>query len=168
MLRPFRALRPKADRASQVAAVPYDVVSADEARALADGNPLSFLRVSRAEIEMAPGTDPYSDAVYQRAAGNFETLKKNAMVVDDDPSIHAGLLRLIKAMGCEAITAATDVYLGDTLGETGLFGGLCGRGERVRDPLRITRSREVPIVKTQVHWSPSLVITPRIALQQSE
>jgi hypothetical protein len=46
--------------------------------------------------------------------------------------------------------------------------GRRGRGERVRDPLRITRSREVPIVKTQVHWSPSLVITPRIALQQSE
>jgi hypothetical protein len=39
---------------------------------------------------------------------------------------------------------------------------------RVRDPLRTTRRREVPIVKTQVHWSPSHVITPHIALQQSE
>ena len=45
---PFRALRPDAANASRIAAVPYDVVGTDEARALADGNPLSFLRVSRA------------------------------------------------------------------------------------------------------------------------
>src|SRR5262245_41511901 len=54
-LYPFRALRPAPDTAAAIAAVPYDVVSTDEARALADGNPLSFLRVSRAEIELPPG-----------------------------------------------------------------------------------------------------------------
>ena len=67
-LSPFRALRPRPAEAPRIAAVPYDVVNADEARALADANPLSFLRVSRAEIELPPGTDPYSDAVYDRAA----------------------------------------------------------------------------------------------------
>jgi len=51
-LNPFRALRPTPERASAVAAVPYDVVSVEEARALALDNPLSFLRVSRAEIEL--------------------------------------------------------------------------------------------------------------------
>jgi uncharacterized protein (DUF1015 family) len=66
-VRPFRAVRPKPSLAEQIAAVPYDVVSTDEARALADGNPLSFLRVSRAEIELPPGVDPYADAVYERA-----------------------------------------------------------------------------------------------------
>src|SRR5437773_9854186 len=78
-LHPFRALRPRASDAARIAAVPYDVVSTDEARALADGNPLSFLRVSRAELELPAGTDPYSDAVYERAAANFDALKKNAL-----------------------------------------------------------------------------------------
>ena len=66
-LHPFRALRPRPADAPRMAAVPYDVVSTEEARALADGNPLSFLRVSRAEIELEPSTPPYSEAVYRRA-----------------------------------------------------------------------------------------------------
>ena len=66
-LHPFRALRPTAANAPRIAAVPYDVVSTDEARALADGNPMSFLRVSRAEIELPAGSDPYADAVYKKA-----------------------------------------------------------------------------------------------------
>ncbi|HEY0366322.1 MAG TPA: DUF1015 family protein, partial [Pyrinomonadaceae bacterium] len=60
-IRPFRALRPQADRAQVVASVPYDVVNTDEARALADGNPFSFLHVSRPEIDLPPGTDIHSD-----------------------------------------------------------------------------------------------------------
>jgi uncharacterized protein (DUF1015 family) len=91
---PFRALRPRSSDAARVAAVPYDVVNADEARALADGNPLSFLRVSRAEIELPPGTDPYSDAVYQRAAGNFKALRKTSLVVDEEPSVYFYRLRM--------------------------------------------------------------------------
>ena len=51
--------------------MPYDVVNTDEARALADGNPLSFLRVSRAEIELPDGTDPYAAAVYD-GCGQFQ------------------------------------------------------------------------------------------------
>ena len=93
-LRPFRALRPRPSDASRIAAVPYDVVSTEEARAQAGDNPLSFLRVSRAEIELPPGTDPYSDAVYQRAADNFVTLKTNALVVEDEPSLYFYRLRM--------------------------------------------------------------------------
>jgi len=91
---PFRALRPNADNASRIAAVPYDVVSTDEARALAGGNPQSFLRVSRAELELPAGADPYSDDVYQRAAKNFETLRKTALVVEDEPSVYFYQLRM--------------------------------------------------------------------------
>src|SRR5215831_15018986 len=69
-IHPFQALRPRPSEAARIAAVPYDVVSTAEARALADGNPLSFLRVSRAELELPDGTDPYSDAVYRRAQTN--------------------------------------------------------------------------------------------------
>jgi len=93
-LHPFRALRPKPELADRVAAVPYDVVSTDEARALADGNPLSFLRVSRAELELPPATDPYSDAVYERAAQNFASLRALSMVEEEEPSVYFYRLRM--------------------------------------------------------------------------
>jgi uncharacterized protein (DUF1015 family) len=93
-LLPFRALRPRPSEAVRIAAVPYDVVSTDEARALADGNPLSFLRVSRAELELPAGADPYAEDVYRRAAANFETLKKSALVVEDEPSVYFYRLRM--------------------------------------------------------------------------
>jgi uncharacterized protein (DUF1015 family) len=93
-IHPFRALRPRSDDAARVAAVPYDVVNTDEARALADGNPLSFLRVSRAELELDPGTNPYDEAVYERAARNFEALRQTALVQDDEPSLYVYRLRM--------------------------------------------------------------------------
>lgn len=92
-LRPFRALRPKVADAARIAAVPYDVVNVEEARALAAGNPLSFLHVSRAEIDLPPGADPYSGAVYQRAAENFAALKRSSLVVEDEPSLYLYRLR---------------------------------------------------------------------------
>jgi len=94
LLRPFRALLPDPRRAALIAAVPYDVVNAEEARALADGNPLSFLRVSRAEIELPPATDPYSDAVYARAAANFSRLRGEALAVEAEPSVYCYRLHM--------------------------------------------------------------------------
>ena len=92
---PFAALRPAPHAAPAVAAVPYDVVSTDEARALADGNPLSFLHVSRAEIDLPPGTDPHSDEVYERAAENFGDLKTRAPLVEEDsPAFYAYRLQM--------------------------------------------------------------------------
>ena len=93
-LRPFRALRPRPAEAAGIAAVPYDVVSTEEARALADGNPLSFLRVSRAEIELPAGTDPHSQGVYDRAAQNFARLQKSSLVVEDAASLYLYRLRM--------------------------------------------------------------------------
>ena len=93
-LYPFRALRPRPADAAAVAAVPYDVVNTDEARALAGGNPLSFLRVSRAEIDLPVGTDPYSREVYDRAVHNFDTLEKSSLVVEDAPSLYLYRLRV--------------------------------------------------------------------------
>jgi len=91
---PFRALRPTPASAAQVAAVPYDVVNADEARALAAGNPLSFLHVSRAEIDLPPDTDPYSDAVYAKAVSNFTQLETLAPLVSEDvPTVYVYRLK---------------------------------------------------------------------------
>jgi len=94
VIRPFSALRPEAAGANQVASVPYDVVNTEEARALAAANPLSFLHVSRPEIDLPDGTDPYGDSVYRKALENFEQLIANApLVTEDVPSLY--LYRLI-------------------------------------------------------------------------
>ena len=94
VIRPFRALRPRAERAQAVASVPYDVVNTEEARALAAGNPLSFLHVSRPEIDLPPGTDLYSEAVYRKAVENFEKLVADApMEKEAEPCLY--LYRLI-------------------------------------------------------------------------
>ena len=93
-LLPFRALRPTPASAARVAAVPYDVVNTDEARALAQDQPLSFLHVSRAEIDLPPSTNPYSDAVYAKAVENFEALKRQApLVTEDQPTLYLYRLR---------------------------------------------------------------------------
>ncbi len=78
VIRPFQALRPRPEQVKQVASVPYDVVNTEEARALAAGNPLSFLHVSRPEIDLPEGTDIHSEQVYQKAVDNFQQLKKSA------------------------------------------------------------------------------------------
>ena len=84
IVRPFHALRPEPAAAAAVAAVPYDVVSTDEARDLAAGNPLSFLRVPRSEIELADDLNPYSDEVYAHARKNLEKLAAEAPLVTED------------------------------------------------------------------------------------
>ena len=93
-VQPFRAMRPRPSDAARIAAVPYDVVSTDEARALAGDNPLSFLRVSRPELELPPGTDPSSPIVYRRARQNFEKLKASSLVIEDEPSVYVYRLRM--------------------------------------------------------------------------
>jgi uncharacterized protein (DUF1015 family) len=93
-LQPFRALRPRPADAARIAAVPYDVVSTGEARALADENPQSFLRVSRPELELPDGADPYAPGIYQRAKDNFNALRDNSLVLEDEPSVYFYRLRM--------------------------------------------------------------------------
>src|SRR5688572_5092785 len=73
-IRSYRALRPVPSLAGTIASLPYDVVTTSEARELAAGNPLSMLRVVRADLESPDGTDPYSEPVYARARENFDRL----------------------------------------------------------------------------------------------
>ena len=94
VIRPFSALRPNPERASEVASVPYDVVNTEEARQLAANNPLSFLHVSRPEIDMPEGTDVHSDPVYRKAIENFSKLSAECpLVTEETPSLY--LYRLI-------------------------------------------------------------------------
>src|SRR5512147_1118456 len=86
-LKPFAALRPKPELAAQICELPYDVMSSAEARQMADGNPLSFLHVSKPEIDLPPGTDLYSAPVYAKGAENFAALiAQGALKQDAQPA----------------------------------------------------------------------------------
>ena len=94
IIRPFSALRPSPPQAKDVSSVPYDVVNTEEARALVNGNPLSFLHVSRPEIDLPEGTDIYSDQVYRKAVENYQRLIETAPLErETTPSLY--LYRLV-------------------------------------------------------------------------
>jgi uncharacterized protein (DUF1015 family) len=94
-LYPFRALRPAPPAAASVSSVPYDVVNVEEARQLAAGNSLSFLHVTRSEIDLPPATDPYASSVYELARTNLADLRDKApLVVDESPSLYLYRLRM--------------------------------------------------------------------------
>lgn len=83
VIRPFKAVRPLDKVAHLVASVPYDVVNTEESAELAKGNPISFLRITRSEIELPQNIDHYSPEVYQKAKENFERLKNEAPMIQD-------------------------------------------------------------------------------------
>lgn len=84
VLKPFKAVRPKAEYASRVGALPYDVMNSDEAREKVKGNPYSFLHVDKAEIDLPLGTDIYSEAVYEKAKENLNALEQNGICEQDE------------------------------------------------------------------------------------
>ena len=86
-IKAFQGLRPAPEKAPEVACVPYDVVDRDESAALAAGKPNSLLHVDRAEIDLPPDTDPYSDAVYAKARENFLNLQKNGALIRESAPV---------------------------------------------------------------------------------
>jgi uncharacterized protein (DUF1015 family) len=106
---PFRALRPPAALAARVASPPYDVVSTQEARALARGNADSFLRVSRPEIDLPEGIDEHSDAVHAKGRDNLaELVRRGVLVTDPEPRLYVyaqrmGEHRQTGLVGCAAV-----------------------------------------------------------------
>src|SRR5215471_18550193 len=85
-IRPFAALRPKPDLAARICELPYDVMSSEEARQIAADNPLSFLHVSKPEIDLPPATDPYAPDVYGKGKENFARLiAQGALRQDPQP-----------------------------------------------------------------------------------
>ncbi len=88
-LKPFAALRPRPELAAQICELPYDVMSSEEARELAAGNPLSFLHVSKPEIDLPSGTDPYAPEVYAKGKENFSRLiSQSALQQDTQPCFY--------------------------------------------------------------------------------
>lgn len=141
IIRPFKALRPLPENVARVSAVPYDVVNTEEARALAFGNPLSFLHVSRAEIDLPAATNPYSDAVYSRAVENFEHLRTTApLVVEDTPAVYFYRLR----MGTHQQTGLAACYSVDEYERD-----LIKKHERTRRDKEDDRTRHISRLRAQ-------------------
>ncbi|HEX8283992.1 MAG TPA: DUF1015 family protein [Pyrinomonadaceae bacterium] len=138
---PFRALRPPAERVAEVAAVPYDVVNTEEARALAGGNPLSFLHVSRPEIDLPEGTHIYSDEVYEKARENFEAMRTAGTLVEEpEPSLY--VYRLVMGEHTQVGVAAAfsvDEYDRD----------LIRKHERTRPDKENDRTRHILTLRAQ-------------------
>lgn len=86
LLKPFKALRPKVEYAKKISSPPYDVLSREEAKALAEKNPLCFLHIVNAEIDFPDDVDIYDDKVYQKSKKNFECLIKEGYLIEEETS----------------------------------------------------------------------------------
>lgn len=84
IIKPFSAVRPQQELAAQVASRPYDVLNSEEARAEAAGNPVSFLHVTKSEIDLPPGVDIHSQEVYDKAKENLQQLISNGTLLKED------------------------------------------------------------------------------------
>ena len=83
IIKPFEAVRPQPEYAVEVSSLPYDVMNTAEARQMAEGNPKSFLHVSRAEIDFEEGTDEHSQPVYEKARDNFYKMMEDGILFQD-------------------------------------------------------------------------------------
>ncbi len=82
-IEPFKGLRPKKDIAHQVASPPYDVLNSQEAKIITSSNPLSFLRITKPEVDLADDIDLYSKEVYQKAQENLNQFIKDEILIQD-------------------------------------------------------------------------------------
>ena len=117
VIRPFKALRPTKEKSQLVASVPYDVVNREEAKQFAEGNPLSYLHITRSEIDLPEVKEVYSKEVYLKAKENLNKIIENAPLnVDAKP--HFYLYRLIidgRAQTGICATFSVDDYDNDVI-----------------------------------------------------
>ena len=141
VVRPFRALRPEPGAAAAVAAVPYDVVSTEEARALAADAPVSFLHVTRPEIDLAPDIDPHDPVVYRTAVANLSSVRRAApLVVEAEPALYVYRLRA----GAHVQTGLAGCYSLDEY-DTGVI----KKHERTRPDKEDDRTRHMVAIEAQ-------------------
>ncbi len=116
-VKPFRAIRPIIEKVSSVASAPYDVMNVAEAKNMVSGNDLSFLHVSRAEVDLPDSIDVHSTEVYQKAKENLACLQAEGILIQEDSeSLYAYRLTMgeqtqVGIVGC----CAVDEYDNDTI-----------------------------------------------------
>jgi uncharacterized protein (DUF1015 family) len=115
-VKPFAALRPAPDLAAQICELPYDVMSSEEARQIAGPNPLSFLHVSKPEIDLPTHTDVHAPEVYAKGRENFQRLiSQRALRQDAQPCLYLyrqimgkhSQIGLVAAASCEEYLQGT-------------------------------------------------------------
>ncbi len=114
-IRAFRGWRPTPEQAKAVASPPYDVISSDEARTLAAGNPFSFLHVVKPEIDLPEDHDPYDTAVYEKGLENFRNLVEAGHVFqEEEPAIYLYQLQMGEHVqtGILALASIDDYFSG--------------------------------------------------------
>lgn len=84
VIKPFKGIRPPQNLVEKVASRPYDVLNSEEARAEAEGNPMSLYRIIKPEIDFEPGTDEHEEKVYEKALENFRMFRREGWLVQDD------------------------------------------------------------------------------------
>lgn len=115
-VKPFRALRPSKDFTSKVIAPPYDVLSSEEARMRAKDKEWSFLHISKAEIDLPPNTNPYSEEVYNKAAENLQKMIREKALLRDEKSSYYIYRMVMRFPNCEhtqtgfVLTASVEKY----------------------------------------------------------
>ncbi|MBR4652792.1 MAG: DUF1015 domain-containing protein [Kiritimatiellae bacterium] len=146
-IRPFAAVRPQPQFAPAVAAVPYDVVDTAEARALAAGNPRSFLHVSRPEIDMPDGTDSSSPEAYAQARRALDALRADGTLVKDDKPRFYAYRQIMGGHSQTGIVATFDAqeYLA----------GVLKQHEKTRKDKEDDRTRHIEIL--QAHTGPAFL-----------
>ena len=146
-IRPFAAVRPQPQSASAVAAVPYDVVDTAEARALAAGNPKSFLHVSRPEIDMPDGTDCASPEAYAQAKRALDALRADGTLFKDETPRFYAYRQIMGNHSQTGIVATFDAkeYLA----------GVLKQHEKTRKDKEDDRTRHIEIL--QAHTGPAFL-----------
>ncbi|MDZ7578304.1 MAG: DUF1015 family protein [Candidatus Nanopelagicales bacterium] len=148
---PFRALRPRPDLAARVAALPYDVMDVAEARAMAAGSDVSFLHVSRPEIDLPNDVDPYDDAVYAQGRANLDSfIERGALVTDATPTFTIYRQRMGDHVQTGIVgLAAVDDY----------ESGVIARHELTRPDKELDRVRHIDALEAQDE--PVFLLCPR-------
>lgn len=150
LIRPFAALRPRPEQAAAVAAPPYDVLSSEEARVRAAGKPYSFLHISKAEIDLPEGFDPYAPEVYAKSAENLRALIDGGILIrDEKPCYYAYRLVMGEHTQTGLIVAASVAHYDDNR---------IRRHEFTRPDKEDDRVRQIEALNTQT--GPALLAHP--------
>ncbi|MGL5151773.1 MAG: DUF1015 domain-containing protein [Clostridium sp.] len=117
IVRPFKAFRPEAELASKIAALPYDVMDSDEAREMVEGNQYSFLHVDKAEIDLDPSIDPYSEVVYKKARENMDNMISNKWFIEEEKPCYYIYRQVMNGRGQTGLVACTaiDDYINNVI-----------------------------------------------------
>ncbi len=140
-IKEFRALRPATEFVSKVAELPYDVVTTDEARSLVQGNPHSFFHITRPEVDVPSGYNPYTQEVYKKGKENLQKfIDDGVLVYDDDAYLYLYTLK----MGNHVQTGVVAVVSIDDY-----INGVVKKHELTREDKEIDRMNHIHIVGAQ-------------------